>query len=835
MGASDRPTVSRLLRTYRSRARLTQEQLAARSGYSTDYIGKLERGERLPPSEALDLLATVLDLDASTRAEVHDARAAAVTRGSEGRRHGAVRTTSVSPTTTPMPVQVTSFIGREEELATVTAILSAPGARLLTLTGPGGIGKTRLAVRLGELLAPHFTDGTWFVPLAAVTDPQHVAPAIAAALGVVESRGVTLTDAIVRYLGEGDHLLVLDNLEHLQAGAPLIGVLVERCPGLRVVVASRAALCLASEQRYEVPPLAVPPDDHADVDTIAAHPAVRLFVDRARTARPEFRLDAATAPDVAAICAALDGLPLAIELAAARTRLFPPRALRQRLSSRLALLSGGPVDRPPRHQTLRATIDWSYDLLTLPERLLFARLGAFARGATIEAVEEVCDVDGDLDVVALLTFLVDKSLVQQGGEFEPRIRLLETIREYAVERLTVSGEEPGIRARHAAYYSAIVADLAPTLFGDQQDQAVRQLDTELDNVRAALTRLLDDGRVEEQLTMAVVFAWYQMARGSCTEAGRWLERGLSAGGTVSDAVRRQALLALGEVAIEQGHLDQADETLLEAQRRCEAQGDQAGVGTALNRRGVIACRQGDYDRAVAHAKEALRLATALDDRRGRASALVTLGTVATHRGEHDTARTCLTEGVELYRAIGGRTALAHALTNLGYDLTLQGRLSEATAIFEELVAAGQEFGLKRSVAYALENLGNISVLQGEYARAATRLREGLALGRELSDQHLLLYLFSDLVKLESARDGPKSPRVSAVSSWRSAPVSVCRWPRPRTPAGRKHSTSHVPPWVHHATTRPTPREQRCRWIMPSRTPFATPSPGSAAGITPARR
>lgn len=755
MGTSGRPTVSELLRTHRSRAHLTQAQLAVRSGYSTDYISKLERGDRVPPSEALDLLATVLALDVPTRAELHDARAVVPAHRPTAPAQRTVHSTTVRPPTTAMPVQVTSFVGREAELATLAATLRAPSPRLLTLTGPGGIGKTRLAVRLGELLAPHFADGTWFVPLAAVTDPQHVAPAIAAVLGVVESRGVTLTDSIAHYLSDGDRLLILDNVEHLQAAAALVGELVERCPGLRVVAASRAALCLASEQRFEVPPLAVPPDEHADVHTIAGHPAVRLFVDRARTARPEFRLDPTTAPDVAAICTALDGLPLAIELAAARTRLFPPRALRQRLSSRLALLSGGPVDRPPRQQTLRATIDWSYDLLSAPERVLFARLGAFARGAAIEAVEDIGDLDGDLDVVTLLTSLVDQSLVQQDGEFEPRIRLLETIREYALERLTASGEEARVRARHAAHYAAFVADLAPRLFGDEQDQAERQLDVELDNVRAALTRLLDDGRVEEQLTMASVFALYQLARGSCTEAGRWLERGLGAGVTVSDRVHRQALLAFGEVVIEQGHLAHAEETLVEAQTRCAAQGDRAGVGTALNRRGVIACRQGDYGRAVAHAGEALRLATELGDRRGRAYALVTLGTVATHRGEHDTAYDCLTEAIELYRAIGGRAAMTHALINLGYELTLQGRFAEATAIFEELVTAGQQFGLKRSVAYALENLGNISVLQGDHAQAATRLHQGLALGWELSDQHLLLYLFSDLIKLESGRGRPE--------------------------------------------------------------------------------
>ena len=744
MGSPAPPTVGQLLRTYRSRARLSQEQLGARSGYSTDYISKLERGQRLPPVEALDRLMAVLDLDTTARDTVESARTAAA-----GPAGGATR----SREGTTLPVQVTSFVGREDQLASMAGLLDEPTVRLLTLTGPGGIGKTRLVVRLAELLAERFVDGLWFVPLATVTDPQHVEPAVASVLGVTERPGVSLTDSIVRLVGQGRGLLVLDNFEHVLPAAPFVGLLVERCPQLQVVVTSRAALSLAGEHRVEVPPLSTPATDLAgDVARIEGHAAVRLFVERARTVRPGFRLDATTAEDVGAICRALDGWPLAIELAAARLGLFPPRALRRRLSPRLPLLSGGPVDRPQRHQTLRATIDWSYELLTPDERLLFARLGVFA-GATLDAAEEVCDVAGDLDVVGLLTSLVDKSLARQGGEFEPRVWLLEPIREYAVERLTAAGEDVLLRDRHAASYAALVTRLEPRLVGAEQDDALRQLDVEVDNVRAAMAWLLQTGQVEDQLRMATVFSWYQVARGSCTEAGQWLERGLERGldgPPPRDAVRGRASLALGQMFIEQGHLDRAVTALEAAQSLCQAQGDRAGVGQALGRLGVIACRQGDYARAVALDEAALRLATEVGDRRERAYALVNLGTVATHLGEHATARERLSEAVELHRAIGDRDAMAHALINLGYDLTLQGHLVEATSVFEEVLATGRAFGFRRHVAYASENLGNIAVLQGDHLVAAARLHEGLEVARELSDQHLLLYLFSDLVKLHAA-------------------------------------------------------------------------------------
>ena len=739
------PTVGELLRRYRSRARLTQEQLAERSGYSTDYISKLERGERLPPNTALDRLAAVLGLDATTHSVMEVAR----TRDALG-----APDTGRAPGTTvaSLPVQVTSFIGREKEIDLLSTLLDGPAVRLLTLTGPGGIGKTRLVVRLCELLAERFADAMWFVPLAPLTDPENVGPAVASVLGVTAKPGVSLTDAVVRFLGGRNGLLVLDNFEHVQSAAPFLGLIVERCPDLRVVVTSRAPLVLASEHRFEVPTLPVPTSEStSNVASIADHAAVRLFVERAQAVRPEFDLRAGTARDVVAICTALDGLPLAIELAAARVRLFPPRALRQRLSPLLALLSGGPVDRPQRHQTLRATIDWSYDLLTGQERVLFARLGVFAGGGTLEAAEAVCDPGGELNVIGLLTSLVDKSLVRQDGEYEARVWLLETIRAYAAERLADMGEWALVGARHAFYYAAMVEKIEPRLIGAEQDEALRQLDLELDNVRAALAWLWDHGHAEEHLGMAAVVSWYQVVRGPCGEARQWLERGLSAGDALSDAVRGGALLALGDVAIEQGDLDRARAALEAAQALCRAQGDQAGMGKALTRLGVIAWRQGDYERAVANDQAGLRLATAVGDRREQAYALSNLGTVATHLGDHSTARARLTEAVELNRAIGDREALAHALINLGYDLTLQERLAEAKAIFEEVLVTGRVFGLKRYVAYALENLGNICVLRDDHPGAAAYLRQGLVLGREMSDQHLLLYLFSDVVKLNAAQ------------------------------------------------------------------------------------
>jgi predicted ATPase/transcriptional regulator with XRE-family HTH domain len=756
---SGAPTGGQLLRQYRVVVGLTQEQLAERSGYSADYISKLERDQRQPPIVAIDRLIAVLGLGAAEK------RALLAALARHDRRVGlpGISTASAEPesaSATMLPASMSSFVGRDQEVSAVAAILLRKDVRLLTLTGPGGIGKTRLAMRVAEVMGKTFADGVHFISLASVADPRQVASAVASAFGLEEVAGVSRTFAIVTRLGDRNVLLILDNFEHVLAAAELVASLMRQCAGLRVLVTSRAALQLSGEHRFEVPPLPTPGADQLnELEHVAGQAAVRLFVERAQAVQPSFELDPASAPAVGEICRSLDGLPLAIELAAARVRVFPPRALLQRLTPRLKLLSGGAVDAPPRHRTLQATIDWSFDLLSPTEQILLARLSVFAGGCTFESVEHVCNPDENLDILQDLTALIDKSLVHDDGlsqpQTQPRFSLLETIREYAATRLEDLDERKLIRDQHAEYVLWLCRQLEPLLIGPRQFDALSQVDAELDNVRVALGWRLEQGRAEDALELAESLSRYWIVRGRCTEARRWLEAGWAHAAQLPPDRRAKVLLALGGVALEEGQLEGATRALEEALEEFRTLQDEPGIGQVLNRLGVIAWRQGAYERAISFDEAALRIAISAQDPRERADALVNLGIIATHRGDFNLARERLTEAVQLTRGVGDQHAVLHALVNLGYDRTLCGELVQARAIFDEVLATGTAFGLKKHVAYALENLGNISTLEGNYIDARLRLRQSLVFGRELGDHHLLLYVLGDLTKLEAAIGMPE--------------------------------------------------------------------------------
>jgi predicted ATPase len=652
----------------------------------------------------------------------------------------------------PLPVQATSFIGRDREVADVAALLRRGDVRLLTLTGPGGVGKTRLALRVASELSGTFPDGIAFVSLASLVDPQHVVGMVAAMLGVKESGATSLDQSVIQYLRHRHMLVVLDNFEHLQSAAPFVAQLVAACPYLRVLVTSRALLHLSAEQRYEVPPLPAPAEDQlGDLETLARHEAVSLFVARSQAVHDRFVLTPTNAAAVGAICRYLDGLPLAIELAAARTRVFPPSTLLSRLSRRFEVLAGGTRDHAARHQTLRGAIDWSYALLSPHEQRLFARLSIFAAGCTFEAMRAICAPHGGPDLLDALEALVDNSLVRQEGEQDARFAMLETIRAYAAEKLAEQGEHDAVGQRHAEFFLALALEIEPELTGPRQSEALTRLERELDNLRGALGWLRDHGRAADALRLAGALYGLWLVRGQCSEARHWLEEGLARCEGVAPGVRAGALWTLGGIAVELGDNERATGVLEEALALFQALGDDGGGARTLNLLGVAAWRQGAYARAIALYEEALRLATALHDRRERAVALGYLGVVATHQGDFSLARRRLEEALALQRTRGDRHGVMHVLINLGYDATLRGDLREAESMFEEVLATAREFGMKRHLAYALENLGNIATLQDDHARAATRLHEGLLLGQELGDQHLLLYLLSDLTKLEAAR------------------------------------------------------------------------------------
>ena len=476
----------------------------------------------------------------------------------------------------------TRLVGREAELARAAALLRPDGARVVTLTGPPGVGKTRLAVELARRLGAAYPDGVCLVALAPLSDPALVLPAVAAALGVPDGGAIPLPDAVAGRLAGKRPLLVLDNCEHLPEAAPAVADLVGRCPGLTVLATSRAPLRLRGEQEFSVPPLALPdatPGPGAARAAVEACPSVALFLERARDARPDLELGDADLAAVAALCRRLDGLPLALELAAARVKVLPPRALLARMEAALPLLTGGPRDLPARQRTLRDALAWSYDLLAEEERAVFRRLGVFAGGFDLDAVAALCPAPGTLDVLARL---VDHSLVRVGGaaDGEPRFVLLETVREYALDRLAERGEADAVRRAHARHFAALAEAAAAALHGPRQAPWLDRLEREHANFRAALRWALDGGEAGLGLRLGAALWWFWFVRGRWSEGLAWLEALLAlpagAGGAADDAkIRSRALTGAGWLA-EYALRAPAARALLEAGRGARRGGIRPG-------------------------------------------------------------------------------------------------------------------------------------------------------------------------------------------------------------------------------------------------------------------
>jgi predicted ATPase/class 3 adenylate cyclase len=660
-----------------------------------------------------------------------------------------------------LPVQASSFVGRQEEVASLRAMFLREGARLVTLTGPGGTGKTRLAVTAASELLDAFDDGVFFVSLASIGDAQLVPSAVASALGVPDSGNRSIVETLGTYLRNKDVLLILDNFEHVLDAASIVPDLLA-APKVRVLVTSQSVLRLSGERVLPVPPLVVPDPKHLpDVDTLAKCSAIALFMERARAVRPDLALTAENADTITQICYRLDGLPLAIELAAARIRLFPPQALLERLQSRLQLLTGGARDLPTRQQTLRGAIEWSYSLLDAAEQRLFARLAVFAGGCTLEAAEDVCGRESDLGIEVLdgIASLVEKSLLRQEGETEPRFVMLGTIRELARERLEEHGEVEELSRRHAAYFTAL-ADTADTeLHGAQQVIWLRRLDAEYDNIRAALAWGVDRDDATVAMQLAGSLSEYWLGRGLASEGRAWLGRALEA--TQPDdrsSARAAALLGVGMLASSAVDFKVGLPQIQEAVQLWKEIGNRRKLGRALFLLGIYGAAAGNSIATGPHLVEAQKIAVEENDGWVKAAALSALGMTSMMEGEYATARGRFEESVALVRKRGDATSLVYVLNQLGDVARLQRNFAEAQEHYQESLNLSQTIGMRGAAPSLQHNLAWVAYHMGEEDRAAELFRKAMISFREMADDRGMAECLIGFGVLWSARQLERAAR-----------------------------------------------------------------------------
>lgn len=692
-----------------------------------------------------------------------------------------------------LPVRLTSFVGRVKELKEIKEQLER--VPLLTLTGPGGAGKTRLSLQVAAECIDRFKQGVWFIELAPLSDPTLVPQIVATTLHLREQPGHTILEVLQDYLRDKQLLLVLDNCEHLiEACAQLADALLRRAPNLKILASSREALCITGETVYPVPSLSFPDSAPSSgetggapgLDALAQFEAVRLFIDRARAVQPSFALTAANAAAIAEICRRLDGIPLALELAAARVKGLTVEQIARRLDDRFRLLTGGSRAAMPRHQTLQATVEWSYALLSEPERTLLERLSVFAGGWTLEAAETICSDDAppppspdalptnsqaagalprpsssvhppssfvhrpsssDIlppspmvprdEILDLLLRLVDKSLVVLDGQDQAaRYRFLDTIREFARDKLLATGDDHValVRHRHLDYYREFVEQIDQTVRGAEQETGLGALDRELDNVRAALVWSARCSNVESELRLATSLWRYWRVRSYFSEGRRWLEDALSRGQTASTQARARALMGAGSLANYQADYARALVLLQDSLALYRELDDKQGIAYCLNLLSHGKMMTGDLKGAQTALEESFAIFRDLDDTRGMGYSLYFLGSMFLAAGDVAAARPVLEDSLARLQEAGDQWWVGNALIQLGWGVNRQGDPAAALRMFHHALEISTHFGDNRGTARAVMYIAEAKFSQGDYPAAHARYLEALKIFREIGDK-----------------------------------------------------------------------------------------------------
>jgi predicted ATPase/DNA-binding XRE family transcriptional regulator len=741
---------------------LTPAALAERVGCAPVTLYKIEAGERRPSRQMAELLAEHLDIPPEQRAAFLQ----------HARAEGALPTPPPA-NTLHLPDQPTPLIGREAEVAAAKKRLLRDDTRLLTLVGPPGIGKTRLAVQMAAEAAPDFRDGMWFVPLAPVSDAGQVLSAIVAALGLSEMGNVSPLNRLVAHLRDRHLLLVLDNCEHLLAAAPLLSDLLAACPLVKMLATSRAPLRLRREKQFPVPPLALPDKDHlADAATLEKYAALELFIERAQAVQPTFELTDENAPAVAAICARLDGLPLAIEILAARVRLLPPASLLDQLDRQFLLTADGMQDAEPRHRTLNAAVEWSYHLLTAEEQAVFSRLSVFAGGFDLEAAGAVAGA-----ALSTLAALVDKSMVRLNPS--GRYDLHDLLRQYGATQLDAAGETAETERLHFAIFLDIAEQAAARVYGPEQVARFDRLEVEHDNLRAALAWALRAGELESGLRLAEALEWFWHKRMYWAEAAAWCERLLSDEANLSLHQQARVLYELGSFALLLENLDSAKsflercrtiaqqvknplltawatscfgcafnhrseaelavEPLEQALAMFRAIGDGWGIHHALLRLAIIEADRGNFERAILLYREAIEDAQTVGATNAKAWSTFLMGDTEILAGHFEQAIALIKEAILLFQQDHDREGLMSSYEMLGQALLGKGRYSAAEQAFEISLSMMQKSGYPVGIARQFRWLELVSLVEENYTQAHRRLQHSLkyATGAQVSEIILL--------------------------------------------------------------------------------------------------